>query len=63
MITASHTGLHKYIHLYIWYMRPCTLVAQAWCYVMVELSVSHFKNIVTSGNGHFKMEPCALVQI
>ena len=38
--------------IYIWYVQD-TLVARARCYVMwEELSVSHFKNVVTIGNEH-----------
>ena len=41
-----------------------TLVVRSWCYIMwVELSFSHYQNVVTTGDGHYKMEPCALVLV
>ena len=56
-------GNQRYI-LYTFMYMVCatTLLVSSRCYIMwVELSVSHYENVVTTGDGHFKMEPSALV--
>ena len=58
-------GNQRYI-LYTFMYMVCetTLLVSSRCYIMwVELSVGHYKNVVTTGDGHFKMEPCALVWV
>ena len=55
MENAIRIYIYIYIyvrHVYMWYVRH-TFVARSWGDIMwEELSVSHFLNIVTIGNGH-----------
>ena len=51
--SSMENAIRTYIYIYIYRYVRHTFVARSWGDVMwEELSVSHFYNIVTIGNGH-----------
>ena len=40
------------IYKYIWYVQDTLVVRARWYVMWEELSVSHFENVVTTGNKH-----------